>query len=87
MAANNQETILFTFQMHFCQMYKDFMFQTFGFSPMCVFSLKISCSIFYCILTLTSLPLDLCSHSDPAFEETESKACSSLADTERKLGI
>ena len=33
MAANTQETILFTFQTYFCQTYKDLMFQTFGFFP------------------------------------------------------
>ena len=39
MAANTQETILLTFQMYFCQMYKDLMFQTFGFLPyMCLLS-------------------------------------------------
>lgn len=39
MAANAQETILFTFQMYFCQMHKDLMFQTFGFLPyMCLLS-------------------------------------------------
>ena len=29
MPANTQETILFTFQLYFCQMYKDFMSQIF----------------------------------------------------------
>lgn len=33
MAANTQDTVLFTFQMYFCQTYKDLMFQTFGFFP------------------------------------------------------
>jgi len=54
----------------FFQRYRDLMPQSFVFSPMSVFSVKISCIIFYRIVSLTALPLDLCSPSDGAFEET-----------------
>lgn len=57
MAANTQDTILFTFQLYFCQMYKDLMFQTFVFSPIVALFLKISCTIFHYTVSLTVLPL------------------------------
>lgn len=37
------------------------------YSPISVLSLKITCIISYCTVSLTPLPLDLCSHSDPSF--------------------
>lgn len=40
---------------------------------------------FYRIVSLTLPPLDLCSHSDASFEETESKAYFDMANTEPGL--
>lgn len=51
----------------FCQMYKELRSQTFVFFPISVLPLKTPCIIFHCIVCLTLLPLDLCSHSDASF--------------------
>ena len=67
MAADMQETMLSTFQLHFCQMHKDLMSQIVVFALISVLSLKISCVIFYWIVSLTLVHLDLCSPSDPSF--------------------
>lgn len=57
MAANTQETILFTFQWYFCQMYKNLTSQTFALFPIFVLSLKISCNYLslYCQPNSSSL--------------------------------